>query len=235
MVYYPDYKIAPSLLSADYSRLGEEIKDVERKGADLIHVDVMDGHFVPNITIGPDMVKDIRKITGLPLDVHLMITNPQEYIPRFEQAGADIITFHVELFIENGKLNLSKLKNIFEQGYTARLGMVINPPTDVKYFREILENITVDFILVMSVNPGFGGQTFIESVLDKVRYLRQNLKFTGDIEIDGGINHNTARLAVKAGCNILVAGSYIFKSSDRKKSLQLLRESFVSQEEGRHD
>ncbi|HDL09855.1 MAG TPA: hypothetical protein ENG39_01190, partial [Candidatus Omnitrophica bacterium] len=127
MVYYPDYKIAPSLLSADYSRLGEEIKDVEEKGADLIHIDVMDGHFVPNITIGPDMVKDIRKITNLPLDVHLMITNPQEYIPRFELAGADIITFHVELFIENGKVNLNKLKNIFEQGYTARLGMVINP------------------------------------------------------------------------------------------------------------
>jgi ribulose-phosphate 3-epimerase len=226
MVYYPEFKIAPSLLSADYSRLGEEIRDVETKGADLLHIDVMDGHFVPNITIGPDMVKDIRKVTPLPLDVHLMITNPQEYLLRFESAGADIITFHIEVFIKNKSVDIPGLKKIFEAPHKARLGMVINPPTDVEYFKQVVNEVPVDFILVMSVNPGFGGQEFIPEVLDKVRYLRKELNFKGDIEIDGGINHITAKSAIEAGCNILVAGSYIFKSSNRKRAIQLLKESF---------
>ena len=226
MVYYPEYKIAPSLLAADYSKLREEIRDVEYIGVDLLHIDVMDGHFVPNITVGPDMVKDIRKSTELPLDVHLMITHPQEYISRFESAGADIITFHIEVFIKENKVDITSLQKIFREKHRARLGMVLNPPTDMKYFQPVLEAIPLDFILVMSVNPGFGGQEFIPDVLNKVRYLRTELQFKGDIEIDGGINHDTARSAIEAGCNILVAGSYIFKSSDRKKAVELLRESF---------
>jgi ribulose-phosphate 3-epimerase len=223
-MYYPEVKIAPSILAADYSRLGEEIKDVERRGVDLIHIDVMDGHFVPNITIGPDMVRDIRKVTNLPFDVHLMIQRPDLYIQRFIDAGADIITFHIEPFMERGKLNLKKLKRTYRKAKNVKAGLVLNPNTSIRHFKLILNELPLDFILVMSVNPGFGGQSFIPDVLEKVRVLRGKFNFKGDIEIDGGINKQTAKLAVEAGCNILVAGTYIFRAKDRTQAIAALRE-----------
>jgi len=226
MVYYPRVKIAPSILAADYSILAEELQDLEKKGADLLHIDVMDGHFVPNITIGPGIVKAIRKATKLPLDVHLMIENPYEYIPMFIDAGADIINFHVEVFLEQDVLNMKELLKTYKLAKSMRrTGLTINPPTKVGYFKQILENIDLDFILIMSVNPGFGGQSFINNVLDKVKILREEFGFTADIQIDGGINKETAPLALEAGCNILVAGTYILNASDRKEAIASLRNS----------
>ena len=225
MVYYPQIKIAPSILAADYSRLAEELQDLEEKGADLFHIDVMDGHFVPNITIGPSIVKTVRKTTKLPLDVHLMIENPYDYIPMFIDSGADIINFHVEVFLEADKLNISSLLKTYKLAKGVRRGLTINPPTKVEYFKQILENADLDFILIMSVNPGFGGQSFIRDVLNKVRILREEFGFTADIQIDGGINNETAPLALEAGCNILVAGTYILKASDRREAIAILRNS----------
>ena len=201
-------KIAPSILSADFSCLGEEIKKAESCGADMIHVDVMDGHFVPNITIGALVVKDIRKATKLPLDVHLMINNPQKFIGSFVAAGSDMITVHIET------MSKSKLK-----GKGVKLGVSLNPSTPLKKVIEVLP--LVDFILVMSVNPGFGGQDFIPAVLPKIRKLRS--LFPGDIAVDGGINEKTARQVIKAGANVLAAGSYIFKSKDYKEAMRRLR------------
>lgn len=223
MVYYPDVKIAASILSADYSKLGEEIRDVEAKDIDLIHIDVMDGHFVPNITIGPDLVKDIRKVTNLPLDVHLMIENPDFYIPKFISAGADILTFHIEIFIQRRKLDLKKLLRVYNKARGVRVGLTLNPTTSIRYFKEVLNEVNLNFILLMSVNPGFGGQIFIPQVLKKAKALRWSFKFKGDIEIDGGINEKTSLLALESGCNILVAGTYIFKAKDRIKNINLLR------------
>ncbi len=223
MIYYPEVKIAASILAADYSKLGIEIRDVEESGADLIHVDVMDGNFVPNITIGPDMVRNIRKTTTLPLDVHLMISNPELYAPMFIKAGADIITFHVEVFIKNNKLNTKKIVQAYQKTGGIRTGLVINPNTQVGCFKDILKNIELDFILLMSVNPGFGGQSFIPEVLEKAKYLREIYSFKGDIEIDGGINDKTSKLAINAGCNILVAGTYIFNSNNRSKVINSLK------------
>ena len=211
-------KIAPSILSADFSRLGEELKAVEEAGADLIHVDVMDGHFVPNITIGPMVVEAVRKSTKLPLDVHLMIEDPDFYIPYFIKAGADIITVHAEVC----KHLQRTIRAIKEQKKTA--GVVLNPATSLNAIDNILDE--VDLVLLMSVNPGFGGQEFIPSTVKKVEKLKRMIndaKLKVDIEIDGGIKPENAVDVIKAGANILVAGSSVFKSKDYKKMINLLR------------
>ena len=211
-------KIAPSILSADFSRLGEELKAVEEAGADLIHVDVMDGHFVPNITIGPMVVEAVRKSTKLPLDVHLMIEDPDFYIPYFIKAGADIITVHVEVC----KHLQRTIRAIKEQKKTA--GVVLNPATSLNAIDNILDE--VDLVLLMSVNPGFGGQEFIPSTVKKVEKLKRMIndaKLKVDIEIDGGIKPENAVDVIKAGANILVAGSSVFKGKDYKKMINLLR------------
>ncbi|MDP8253013.1 MAG: ribulose-phosphate 3-epimerase [Candidatus Kaelpia aquatica] len=232
MLYYPDIKIAPSILSADYANLELDLKDLEAKGADFFHIDIMDGHFVPNLTIGPGVVKDIRNITDLVLDVHLMIEDPEFFIPKFIDAGADIINFHVEAFLKENRLDLKKLVKVYSGIKEVRKGLTINPPTDVAYFKEILVNIDLDFILIMSVNPGFGGQAFIVQVLDKVRTLREEYGFKGDIQIDGGINAETSALALEAGCNILVAGNYILKAVDRREAIAKLKDNISNHRGG---
>ncbi len=209
-------KIAPSLLSADFSCLADDIKKVEVAGADMLHIDVMDGHFVPNITIGPVVVAAIRKVTKLPLDVHLMIENPYKYVDSFLDAGSDMMTVHIET-ISRSKINNQKTK-LMKKG--VRLGVSLNPATPFKKIEPVLG--MVDFILVMSVNPGFGGQAFISSVLPKIKQIRKN--FSGDIAVDGGINEKTGRLVIDAGANILAAGSYIFKSNNYKEAIRRLRQ-----------
>ena len=211
-------KIAPSILSADFARLGEEIKDVERGGADYIHVDVMDGHFVPNITIGPLIVDAIRPITTLPLDVHLMIQNPDQYIPQFAKAGADIITVHVEACAHlHRTVHLIK-----EQGIKA--GVVLNPATPVDTIQHIIDD--VDMVLLMTVNPGFGGQKFIKQVLPKIYAVSEMAKSKGlsiDIEVDGGVNVETAKLCIEAGANVLVAGNAVYSEKDRGQAIKAIR------------
>ncbi|XOS92576.1 ribulose-phosphate 3-epimerase [Brevibacillus laterosporus] len=212
-------KIAPSILSADFARLGDEIKDVERGGADWIHVDVMDGHFVPNITIGPLIVDAIRPITQLPLDVHLMIEEPDRYIAQFAKSGADYITVHQEACRHLHRT----IHHIKEQGVKA--GIVLNPATPIHTIEHVLEDL--DLVLLMTVNPGFGGQKFIHSVLPKVRDLRYLLNERGlshvDIEIDGGVNAQTARLCEDAGATVLVAGSAVYNQPDRAKAIAEIR------------
>ncbi|MCM3736168.1 ribulose-phosphate 3-epimerase [Bacillus cytotoxicus] len=211
-------KIAPSILSADFSRLGEEIKDVEKGGADYIHVDVMDGHFVPNITIGPLIVEAIRPITSLPLDVHLMIENPDQYIETFAKAGADIITVHVEACPHLHRT----IQLIKSQGIKA--GVVLNPHTPVSMIEHVLEDI--DMVLLMTVNPGFGGQKFIHSVLPKVKQVADMIRDRNlqvEIEIDGGVNTETAKLCVEAGANVLVAGSAVYNEKDRGAAIAAIR------------
>ncbi|NEU29418.1 ribulose-phosphate 3-epimerase [bacterium LRH843] len=211
-------KIAPSILSADFSKLGEEVKEVERGGADYIHVDVMDGHFVPNITIGPLIVEAIRPVTNLPLDVHLMIENPDAYIPQFAKAGADILSVHVEACP-----HLHRTIHLIKE-HGVKAGVVLNPATPVEAIEPILAD--VDLVLLMTVNPGFGGQTFIESVLpkiEKVANLARSLSLNIDIEIDGGVNSETAKLCVAAGANVLVAGSAIYNQEDRAKAIAAIR------------
>ncbi|MDD5197019.1 MAG: ribulose-phosphate 3-epimerase [Candidatus Omnitrophota bacterium] len=208
-------KVAPSLLSADFGCLAEEIKKVEKAGADLLHIDVMDGHFVPNITIGPAVVKYIRKCTKLPLDVHLMIKNPQKYTDAFVKAGSDMLTVHIEAISGLKLKNLrSKLK---AQGI--KFGISLNPSTALGRIKPALKY--ADFVLVMSVNPGFGGQSFIPSAIGKIKELRALYK--GDIAVDGGINNLTARSVINAGANILDAGSYIFGAKDQKKAIERIR------------
>jgi len=201
--------IAPSILSADFSRLGEEIKAVEAAGADVIHVDVMDGHFVPNITIGPLVVRAVRKITDLPLDVHLMISNPDNYIDDFANAGADWITVHVETCFHLNR-TISYIK-----GLGKRAGVVLNPATPLSSLDWVLDD--VDLIMLMSVNPGFGGQSFIRSTLDKIKKLKCIIEEAGnpvDIEIDGGVSPSTIGEICASGANIFVAGSAIFGQPD---------------------
>lgn len=211
-------KVAPSILSANFAKLGEEIKDVEVGGADLIHVDVMDGHFVPNITIGPLIVDAIRPITKLPLDVHLMIENPEQYIEAFAKAGADFITVHQEACIHlHRTLHLIK-------SYGVKAGVVLNPATPVEMIQHVIEDC--DMVLLMSVNPGFGGQKFIPSVVPKIRQLKRMIIEKGlqtEIEIDGGINRETAKLCVEAGADVLVAGSAIYNQEDRKKAIEEMK------------
>jgi ribulose-phosphate 3-epimerase len=200
-------KIAPSILSADFGCLGQQVREAARAGADYIHVDVMDGHFVPNISIGIPVVESLRKATRLPLDVHLMIEKPELFIERFARAGADIITVHVEACTHLD----STIKTIRKLGKKA--GVSLNPATPLSAIDEILGS--VDLVLVMTVNPGFGGQEFISSVVDKIARLKQilyNRKIKAELEVDGGITVKTAPIVVKAGANVLVAGSAIFNS-----------------------
>ena len=212
-------KIAPSVLSADFAKMGEEIKSVEKAGADIIHLDVMDGVFVPNITFGIKMVADVRKTTSLSLDCHLMIVHPEKYVKDFAKAGADYITVHYEACGENLKDTLLLIKK-----NNVKCGLVINPDTPV----EKVENLIplCDMVLVMSVFPGFGGQKFIADVLDKCRAIRKiidenNLDCL--LEIDGGINADTAKSAREAGCDVLVAGSAVFGASDRVAAISSVR------------
>ena len=210
-------KISPSILSADFSTLGDEIKSLEKAGADLIHVDVMDGHFVPNITMGPPIIKMIRKCTKLPFDVHLMISPVEKYIKAFADAGSDIITIHPEA-TDNLKRAVGTIKSLGKKA-----GVSLNPKTPISALINVINDI--DLILIMSVNPGFAGQSFMSEVLPKVTELRKMIndkKLKIDIEIDGGINFETAPLAVKAGANILVSGTTIFSGS-LKDNIQKLR------------
>ena len=209
----PKTIIAPSILSADFSKLGQEIKDVERSGADWIHVDVMDGHFVPNITIGPLVVKSIRPVTKMPIDVHLMIKNPEKYVESFAKAGSDIITFHSE--VEEDHKEIIKLIRYYKK----KVGISIKPKTDLGSIEKILS--MVDLILVMTVEPGFAGQEFMFDCLPKIEEVRKIFK--KDIEVDGGINEMTAREVIKSGANALVAGSYVFGSKDYAGAINKLR------------
>jgi ribulose-phosphate 3-epimerase len=208
-------KIAPSILSADFCNLAAELKKVEQAGADLIHVDIMDGHFVPNITIGPVVVKYLRKSTKLALDVHLMIKNPGKLLNAFINAGSDMITVHIETV--NIKELAAMAKLLKSKG--VKLGVSLNPATPLAKIKKALA--LVDFVLVMSVNPGFSGQEFIPSALNKIRQLRAIFK--KDIAVDGGINNITGRLVREAGANILAAGSYIFRAKNTRKAINSLR------------
>ncbi|MFZ3073457.1 MAG: ribulose-phosphate 3-epimerase [Thermodesulfobacteriota bacterium] len=210
--------IAPSILSADFSRLKEELASVEAAGADYIHVDVMDGHFVPNITIGPFIVEAIKRSTKIPLDVHLMIERPEDYVKSFRSAGADIITIHAEATVHLHRL----IQAIKEDG--AKAGVSINPGTPVEAIEEVLD--CVDLVLIMSVNPGFGGQQFIPSSIGKIKKLRKILDERGlkaILEVDGGIKVSNIKEASMAGADMFVAGSAVFGSSDYKKTIEAMR------------
>lgn len=212
-------KIAPSILSADFSKMGEEVKNLEESGADVIHCDVMDGVFVNNITFGIKMVEDLRKITKLPLDCHLMIVHPEKYAERFVKAGADYVTVHAEACGEGLEDTLKLIKNA-----GAKCGAVINPDTPVSAIERVLP--LCDMALVMSVFPGFGGQKFIAEVLEKVRKIRRIIRendLNCDVEIDGGINAETVKAAKDAGANVIVAGSSVFKAADRAAAISALR------------
>jgi len=215
-----DIKISPSILSADFSKLGVEIQNLEKAKADLIHIDVMDGHFVPNITIGPEVISKLRKYTSLPFDVHLMITPVDKFIKNFADSGADIITIHPEA-TDNLENSIKKIKTLKKKA-----GVSLNPETSIEKVLPVLKQI--DLVLIMSVNPGFGGQKFIKETLEKVKILRKEIdskKYNTEIEIDGGINFENAKMAKEAGVNILVSGTTIFKENngDLKKNIQLLK------------
>jgi len=213
-------KISPSILSADFSQLGNEIRKLEEGGADMIHVDVMDGHFVPNLTIGPPVIKALKKHSSVIFDVHLMISPVHKYIEAYSNAGADIITIHPEA-TENLKLSISKIKELKK-----KVGVSLNPETPIETIMDVLDQI--DLVLIMSVNPGFGGQKFMPEVLTKIKDLKKIQKekqLNFDIEIDGGINFDNAKIVKEAGANILVSGTTIFKSNngDIKKNIELLK------------
>jgi len=216
----PNIKIAPSILSADFSKLGSEIQDLEKAKADLIHIDVMDGHFVPNITIGPEVISKLRKYTSLPFDVHLMISPVDNFIKDFAEAGADIITIHPEATSDL----VNSIKKI--KSYNKKAGISLNPETSVEKVLTVLN--LIDLVLIMSVNPGFGGQKFIKKTLEKVKILKKEIdskKLKTQIEIDGGINFENAKIAKEAGVDIIVSGTTIFKENggDLKKNIQLLK------------
>lgn len=211
-------KISPSLLSANFAKLGQEVKKITEAGADLIHFDVMDGHFVPNITFGPMILKSIRKYSHLPFEAHLMITNPEKYWKDFADAGADIIGIHIECEIDH----LSIIKEI--QKYGKKVSIVINPPTPVEKIYPFLKY--VDIVLIMTVNPGFGGQKFIYEVVEKIKKVdeyRKKEKLSFEIEVDGGINSETSKIVIENGADILVAGFYIFSGKNYKEKIESLR------------
>ena len=213
-------KISPSILSANFSQLGKEIAKLEKAGADLIHVDVMDGHFVPNITLGPPVIKTLRKYTKLPFDVHLMISPVHKYIKDYAEAGADIITIHPEA-TDNLQESIEHIKK-----FGKKVGVSLNPNTQIDIIEKLL--VEINLVLIMSVHPGFAGQKFIPNVLDKIKELKKikdekNLNF--DIEVDGGINFDNSKLVIEAGANILVSGTTIFKNNkgDIKKNIDTLK------------
>ena len=213
-------KISPSILSADFSKLGSEIQNLEKAKADLIHIDVMDGHFVPNITIGPEVINKLRKYTSLPFDVHLMISPVHNFIKNFADAGADIITIHPEA-TNDLESSIKKIKS-----YNKKVGISLNPETSLDKLNNVLDKI--DLVLIMSVNPGFGGQKFIEKTLNKIKKLRlkiDQLKLKVEIEVDGGINFENSKSIIKAGADILVSGTTIFKSNEGniKKNIEILK------------
>tara|TARA_B100001123_G_C14816551_1_gene830469 strand:- start:10 stop:669 length:660 start_codon:yes stop_codon:yes gene_type:complete len=213
-------KISPSILSADFSKLGKEIQDLEKAKADLIHIDVMDGHFVPNITIGPEVIKKLRKYTSLPFDVHLMVSPVHNFIKNFAEAGSDIITIHPEA-TDNLESSIKKIKS-----YNKKAGVSLNPETPIEKVLPVLN--LIDLVLIMSVNPGFGGQKFMPETLEKVKKLKKEINSKNlktQIEIDGGINFENSKSAIKAGVDILVSGTTIFKENggNLKKNIQLLR------------
>ena len=213
-------KISPSILSADFSKLGSEIQNLEKAKADLIHIDVMDGHFVPNITIGPEVINKLRKYTSLPFDVHLMISPVHNFIKNFADAGADIITIHPEA-TNDLESSIKKIKS-----YNKKVGISLNPETSLDKLNNVLDKI--DLVLIMSVNPGFGGQKFIENTLNKIKKLRlkiDQLKLKVEIEVDGGINFENSKSIIKAGADILVSGTTIFKSNggNIKKNIEILK------------
>ena len=213
-------KISPSILSADFSQLGSEIKRLEEGGADMIHVDVMDGHFVPNITIGPDVISKLRKYTSLPFDVHLMISPVHKYIKDYADAGADIITIHPEA-TESLEDSIKEIRN-----YKKKVGVSLNPDTKLEVIEKNLDKI--DLVLIMSVHPGFGGQKFISNVLKKIKDLsniKKERKLDFDIEVDGGINFSNSKDVINAGANILVSGTTVFRENngDLKKNIKTLK------------
>ena len=213
-------KISPSILSADFSQLGNEIKRLEEAGADMIHVDVMDGHFVPNLTIGPPVIKSLRKYTNLIFDVHLMISPVHKYIKDFADAGANIITIHPEA-TENLKESINLIRSL-----NKKVGVSLNPDSKIDLIKDILKDI--DLVLIMSVHPGFGGQKFIPDVIEKIeklKLIKNEKNFNFDIEVDGGINFENSKSVIEAGANILVSGTTIFKSNngDIKKNIDILK------------
>lgn len=213
-------KIAPSILSADFAKLGDEIKNAADNGADLIHIDVMDGHFVPNITLGPGIVKAVRPVTDLLFDVHLMISNPDQFIKLFAEAGADIITVHAEACTHlNRTIQLIK-------SYGKKAGVALNPATPLSVLDYVLED--VDMVLLMTVNPGFGGQSYIEASTQKIAHLRNTIAkkaLNTDIEVDGGMDATTIGIVTKAGANVIVAGSAVYNNPDIGEAIALLRKN----------